>query len=277
MKSMVVVIPIMGRLNDLKPFWGLLLNNTLHADLFIVSNTPPDVREQEQEELFFAKYIKPHWQGDVHYYPQADNIGVIEAMQLGYEKTDHEIVAYLHNDLYIYEEGWDTDVIYQFETLDQPGLIGFFGGEGIHSNSGRNDVWSNMLEAEIHGGRFGAYGEAKEVAVLDGMAMIASREMLDVRDGLDTDFKIHHFYDLDLSLESLDRGYKNYIIPIAIHHHSGQTANYPDFNRWANRYMDMDDQPNDGQNAIYLANRMRWVRKWVDKLPYHVSQGKFGG
>jgi hypothetical protein len=245
LKSMLIVIPIMGGF--------------------------PDTDEKQFE--FFSHYVMPFWPGKIDYLPQGDNLGVIKSMQLAYENSDHDILAYLHNDLYIYEKGWDRRVEEIVRLESKVGLVGFFGAQGVHSNSGRFIVFSNMLEAEIHGGRM--VEGYMEVAVLDGMAMFATREMLDVRGGVDTSFVVHHFYDLDLSLESVDRGYRNFIIATPIHHQSGLTANRPLFNDWANRVMqptsDKDDPPR-GQDVMYQMNLQRWKTKWAHKLPWRVGE-----
>lgn len=265
MKDMLIVVPIMGRLAETKTYWGCLLNMTTGpTDLMVIDNAW-DCGDGQEE--FFAKYIEPHWPGEFMYRPQDDNLGVVQSMQYAYENTNHSILAYLHNDIYIYREGWDIEVKQAFSELEKPGLIGFFGAEGVHPGSGRFNVWSNMLEAEIHGWRS---KDIKEVAVLDGLCMIASREMLDVRGGLDTSFNIHHFYDLDLSLESLDRGYKNYTLSIPCHHQSGVTACGPLFQEWANKYMGMEKE---GERTIYTENHLRFMGKWAKRLPYSIQKG----
>lgn len=263
-KTMTIVAPIMGNLGPTKPFWGCLLNMVAGpVDLMIIDNQPG-----EEEEEFFEKYVFPFWPGNVTYRPQSDNLGVPLSMQYAYKETDHDILAYMHNDLYVYKHGWDQEVCTFFEAEDKVGLVGFFGAEGIHSSSGRFECRSNMLEAEIHGHRCNI-GSA-EVAVLDGMNMFASREMLDARDGVDVSFLAHHFYDLDLSCESLDRGFRNYVMFLPIHHQTGSTANQPNFNDWADERLKAGT-PGHGQQAMYTLNLTRWKSKWANRLPWQVG------
>ncbi len=158
-----------------------------------------------------------------------------------------------------------------FDNQPNTGLLGFFGGEGVHPSSGRFYVWNNMLEAEIHGSRF--QSGHKQVAVLDGLCMIANRKMLDVRGGVDQEYLVHHFYDLDLSLESIDRGFKNYILPIYCHHQSGVTACRPLFQEWANKYT---GQESAGEQILYNKNLQRFKDKWAHRLPYHITTGWSG-
>lgn len=271
---MCIVVPVMGGLVESKPFWGCLLASVKGpVDLLIIDNAPK-VENEGDQMTFFGKYIIPFWPGNVYYRQQEDNLGVPRSMQYAYEFEDTkrcDILAFIHNDLYIYDHGWDEQIVDLFLKQDvtsmaRIGLVGLFGATGIHSNGGRQQVWNNMLEAEIHGDR--EIKEVKEIAVLDGLSMIASRAMLDAGDGVDVGIDIHHFYDLDLSLESLERGFRNFYAPIFCHHQSGQTACRPAFQDWANERMGMEK----GEEAIYLLNRERWMKKWGHKLPYTVGE-----
>lgn len=255
---------IMGGLSDLKGVWGSWLNTVKGPiDLVVIDNA---AYLEEQQESFLDRFIHPFWPGNVFYFPQDDNLGVIKSMQFCYEQCpDYDIYAFIHNDVFVYKPGWDREVVNIFDYESRVGLVGFFGAEGIHPSSGRYNVWNNMLEAEIHGGRM--VDGYREVAVLDGMSMFASKEMLDERNGIDTTFTVHHFYDLDLSLESIDRGYRNFAIATPIHHWSGVTACKPIFQEWANKLMGMEQ----GEQAIYQNNLLLWKKKWAKRLPWQVG------
>lgn len=263
---MTIVVPIMGSLGDSKPVFGSWIATIgCEADLLIIDNA---AHVDEKQVTFFANYVNPQWQGNVDYAPQETNLGVVKSMQFAYEYLkDTDILAFIHNDLYLYTPGWGRQVIDWFTEHPETGLLGFFGAEGVHPSSGRFNVWNNMLEAEIHGNRFRE--GFKQVAVLDGLSMIASRKMLDVRHGVDTSYDIHHFYDLDLSLESIDRGFKNYVLPVYCHHQSGITACRPLFQRWADEYTGEER----GEQVLYHKNLQRFRDKWSHRLPYSVGQG----
>ncbi len=268
-KSMLLSIPIMGEFSDTKPFWGALLHTISGPlDLLVIDNGAfrPVEDKLHRPDYFLENFIKPHWPGDVFYHPQDDNLGVIQSMQYTFEGFEHDILAFLHNDVYIYGSYWDLAVKEIFEKEEKCGLVGFFGAVGVSEHSGRFHVLNNMLEAEVHGMRVD--DKPYEVAVLDGLSMFASREMLAERDGVDTEFAIHHFYDLDLSLESIDRGYRNFYIPIPIHHQSGLTATRPFFNEWANQKYGMDH----AEQVLYQNNLALWKKKWAHRLPWQVGE-----
>lgn len=274
MTKMMIVVPIMGGFNESKSYWGCLLNSVKGpVDLMIIDNGFGLGSEEDKKAVphFIDSYLEPHWPGVVTYAPQDDNIGLILSLQYAYENSTADILAYIHNDLYIYKHGWDHEVIQLFETEQlNAGLVGFFGAEGLHPNTGRFYVYSNMLEAEIHGHR--ANSGFMEVAVLDGMSLICSRAMLDVRNGVDTDFSIHHFYDLDLCMESLDRGFKNYALFTPIHHQSGLTACRPLFQDWLNARLGVTEQ---AEQLIYMKNKQRFMEKWTTRLPFQAGLGDF--
>lgn len=275
--KMVVVVPIMGGLHESKSFWGSLVANAgPDADLIIFDNGS---NIQENQKSFFERYVIPFWQGEkAEYWPMEDNLGLVKTMQYVYEKTDYEIMCFIHNDLYIYDPLWATEIKDVFEQHDKAGLVGCFGAKGVLGNSGRFHVWNNMVEAEIHGFRLVSGSTPINVAVLDGMMMAASRKMLDAKGGVDTNFDIHHYYDLDLSLESIDRGFDNYIVPLYVHHVSGQTACKPAFQDWASaregqkRGMEQP-MPRAEYEVYYVENLKRFTDKWGHRLPYHVDKG----
>jgi hypothetical protein len=265
--EMAVVVPVMGRIHETKGVWGALLQSVQgsETDLYIVENSGPG-KDRDEMLKFSERFLAPRWPGKIHIHHSASNLGMILSLQHVYDNTDYDILAYLHNDLYIYGK-WVPVVKNLFEH-ETTGLVGFFGAEHVVADGHRGYVWSNMLEAEIHGDRFThPPSDFKEVAVLDGMAMICGRKMLDAKGGLDTDYDAHHFYDLDLSLESIDRGFSNYVIPTPIHHRSGLTACSPLFHDWANKHID------GGERALYEKNKQRFMNKWQNRLPYQVGVG----
>lgn len=114
------------------------------------------------------------------------NQEITEAYQRIYEGSKEPILAYLHDDLIIHEDGWDQRVLHEFEN-PKVGIVGFAGAPG-HGHPmmyeqaynacalGRVGFKSNMRNAEVHGARFTG---SCEVAVLDGMALFVRRELLD--------------------------------------------------------------------------------------------------
>jgi hypothetical protein len=111
---------------------------------------------------------------------------VLPAYQTIYEETSEEIIGFLHDDVVVYERGWDQRVLNCFSD-PAVGLCGFGGalGHGVRHlytvpyrlpDLARQDFLSNMRDAEVHGKRF--TGE-RDVAVIDGFAGFVRRPILD--------------------------------------------------------------------------------------------------
>lgn len=267
--KMAIVVPIFGGLHESKSFWGLLTSHAgLHSDLIIFDNGS---MIDERQQQFFDQYVIPRWEHKAEYWAMPDNLGMVETMQYCYEKTDYDILCFIHNDLYIYTHGWDLLVKDVFESNgDRTGMVGIFGAKGVFQNSVRFHVWNNLVEAEVHGYRGSLSEPPIRVAVLDGMFMAVSRKMLDAKGGVDRSFNIHHYYDLDLSLESIERGFENYVVPLYAHHVSGQTACKPAFQEWSNS---REGRQQAEYYVYYDGNQKHFVQKWTGKLPYHVDKG----
>lgn len=114
-----------------------------------------------------------------------DNLGVTGSLQWLYEHTTAPVIAFFHSDLEIFEPGWDTRVLREF---DDPavGVVGFGGALQLGEDNlyktpyrltqlRRIDYRSNTRDAEAHGERF--TGEC-DVATLDGFALVVRRELL---------------------------------------------------------------------------------------------------
>lgn len=118
------------------------------------------------------------------------NKEIVDAYQEIYEQTSQPIIAMMHDDLFIYEEGWDKRVLAEFDD-PKVGIVGFAGAPGhghpqmyehpyTPSSMGRVGFKSNLRNAEQHGDRFTG---SCEVAVIDGLAIFVRRELLDKTGG----------------------------------------------------------------------------------------------
>ena len=161
-----------------------------------------------------------------------DNIGVLPSLQLGLAVTKAPIVAFIHDDVICREKNWTERVLAAFEE-PQVGVVGF-GGARSHGSPdiyqvpydyrqlGRSGYMSNVDDAEVHGSRF--TGE-REVAVLDGFALIARRELLDKVFGWPLETPIGYIaYDYWLCCIAHELGYKIKLVGIRCHHFGGRSA-----------------------------------------------------
>ena len=157
---------------------------------------------------------------------------IMPAFEIVREETHEPIIAYIHDDVMIYEKDWDLRVLKEFED-PTVGMVGFGGalrhgspdlykGSYVLHHLGRAQFLSNMRNAEDHGKRF--TGEC-DVAVLDGFALFIRREILDRAGGWPQDSPINYFcYDHWISCIVRRQGYRIRLVGVDCHHLSGKTA-----------------------------------------------------
>jgi glycosyltransferase involved in cell wall biosynthesis len=162
-----------------------------------------------------------------------DNRGVIGSYQWIYERTTEDILAFLHDDVIIHEDGWDQRVLDEFRD-QQVGMVGF-GGARQHGwkdlyklpydyhQLGRGGYISNVDDAESHGQRI---VESQTVSVLDGFCLCIRRHLLDGIGGLSLFLGNCDFFCYDYALCASCRrlGYHTRVVPIGCHHRGGQTS-----------------------------------------------------
>jgi len=164
---------------------------------------------------------------------------VVPAYQECYENTREMILAYLHDDLEIYEKGWDTRVLQEFAD-PSVGLVGFGGALGHGQpwlyqrpyylpDLARQSFLSNLREAQTHGARF--QGEC-DVAVVDGFAVFVRREILKSwkhENGAPNGFpqcqSVGYFmWCENLCCEVRRQGYRIRLVGVDCHHIGGRTS-----------------------------------------------------
>jgi len=265
--NLSIAIPVMNQLQDAKGPLGLLKNITSEDVEFIFI----DNGSTDDYESFLIRTLKPK---KMQYIRNKHNLGVIPTMQQAYEACTSDVLALTHNDVLVYEKDWDKRVLKYFEEMPDVGAAGFFGAQGCGPIGERiQDVpvpgiaagFSNMLEAEQHGMRMSKGW--KPAAIFDGFMMLFRMEMLKKGNGFDMNYKHHHLYDRDASLESIKRGYKNIVVDVPCHHLSGLTANRTEYQEWINKKTGRGD----GDKWIHDDNTRVFNEKFKDVLPLYVE------
>lgn len=266
--KMTLAIPFMNMLNDVKGIMGLLKHVTSsEVEWLIIDNGSTDDLKD-----FFLKTLKPK---RVQIIRNPENIGMVATYNQIFKVVTTDLVAVLHNDVYVYEKNWDERVVYYFRNIDRLGMLGFFGAAGVGIRGeriqdgeyhGQMSGMSNLLEARHHG--FKLKEAYRPTAILDGFAMVMNMGMIKQAGGLDTRYYYHHLYDRDLPLTSLALGYKNIVAGIPCHHHSGMTANRHEYQVWIDRHT---GQKSGGDNWTLLENARIFAKKWAKALPLYIE------
>lgn len=177
---------------------------------------------------------KGMWDRGIKMVRNERNIGNYPLFKQGLEETDGDVIAFLHNDVFVYQDGWDKAVMAQFESRPDLGLLGFIGSTELDSWGGRGmGTTSNMQgkaigrwagSAGYHHGKV-SEGMTIDGSVIDGCVMIFRRDVLE-KIQWKSNFALHHFYDRLMSCQVIEMGYRVGILGIQFDHVSGQVANH---------------------------------------------------
>lgn len=161
---------------------------------------------------------------------EGNDAGFLTKCDKAWRETDATIIGYLHSDLYILEYGWDRRVLAEFGD-PQVAVVGFVGATRLavddiyklpydYRQLARADVWSNLVDAPIHGGRDAG---SRQVAVVDSCAVFVRRQFLDRIGGWPThDYpNSSHCSDLWISLMAARHGMQVRMVGVAASHRSG--------------------------------------------------------
>lgn len=201
-------------------------------------------------------------------------VGPVGQLQRGYEHADprSEILAFIHDDVVIHEEGWEQRVLREFAD-PTVGVVGFGGATGL----GTSDIYrtpyqlvqlarigyaSNVDDAENHGARF---ERERDVATLDGFCLIVRRSLLEKTGGWpDREFLTFHNYDNSLAVHAARHKMRVRLVGVRCQHKGGGTSTRTPYQDWAKqRYGKPDAELHTDVHAICY-------EAWRDVLPLRV-------
>jgi len=143
-----------------------------------------------------------------------------------YPVTDDDIIGTLHNDVFVYEQGWDTRVREAFKIDPLLGLVGFCGSGEVDELGGRGGDTKCFFD-----GRRGQKQEntgrriehLEPAVIVDSLAMFFRRSMVE-KLRITINDPLYHFWDKVLPLRLVDIGLHVAVLGIQIDHLGGQTA-----------------------------------------------------
>lgn len=166
------------------------------------------------------------------YYYVVGNEDVLPAYQEALVKNKRPIIGHVHDDVMIYESGWDARVLEEFNDPGV-GVVGFAGAIGhghpdlyavpYHlPNLARQTFLSNLRDAEKHGQRFVG---SRDVAILDGLALFVRRPILEKAGGWPIDKPIGYWlYAEWLCCEARRQGYRIRLVGVDCEHLGGKSS-----------------------------------------------------
>lgn len=252
-KTVSIIIPVWNQLAYTKfTVESLLKNTAIDQELVIVDNgSRPDVKGYF-DSLKGAVSIR--------YIRNETNLGPIKAINQGIKEAAMDYIAAIHNDVVILENGWLEKILSIMEKDPGIGLVGLAGRQEIYNTGSVNE---ESLKHNLQNEDLNAPMEEdfSRVAVIDGLFFMARRDFWEKVGFLDEEYGYMHCYDLDLSLKSIDAGFRNIVVNIsAVHLGNGGMT------RKLREYKDMvkDDYGLLKRNCKILS------RKWRHLLPLKV-------
>jgi len=232
---------------------SILENTATPFEIVIVDNgSRPEIRR-------YCDSLKGS--ADVIYIRNESNLGPIRAINQGIQASRHEYICAIHNDVIIFERDWLGRVIGRMERLPEAGIVGLAGRKEIYRNGCVNEatLMHNLQNEDLNPPMA---EEISAVAVVDGMCLIFKREILKKVQGLDETYGYMHCYDLDLSLQAVAAGLKNFVINIEAMHigNGGITRKTTEYKRLVR-----DDY------GLLKKNCRIFSRKWRHLLPLRVD------
>lgn len=227
--------------------------------------------------------VSPNWAGFIW---SPSNVGVPWALHAIFRHvTDpvsfdplppahpDDILLYIHDDVDILEQGWDTRLLDFFDLHPQAGLVGFGGALGLGDPDlyqkpyqliqlARRNFISNMRDAEAHGQRC---VWPTQVATVDGFSMACRISFLQKIGGFTwaPEWMVHHNYDNALACLAARHHWEVWMLPVLCHHHGGLTATRP-------AYLDGLAKDHGGDGEVHRLGHEWLYKEFRDVLPIRV-------
>jgi GT2 family glycosyltransferase len=247
-------MPVWNQLGYTRLAVDYIIRNTSRPyELVIVDNgSGPDVK---------AYFDSVRGEADISYIRNEKNVGPIAAINQAFRAARYDWLAVIHNDVVVFEKDWLGKITGVMERDASIGLAGLAGRKEIYRNGCVNEasLRHNLKNEEDLGPAMEE--EVAEVAVVDGLCFVLRKGLLGRIQGLDESYGYMHCYDLDLSLQSIQAGYRNVVVKIEAMHmgNGGRTRNMKGY-----RELVRDDYGLLKKNCKILS------RKWARMLPVKV-------
>ncbi|HEU5320512.1 MAG TPA: glycosyltransferase [Methylomirabilota bacterium] len=183
-------------------------------ELCVVDNASTDGTEP------FFRGLAGRW--PVRYRRNADNVGLIRALNQGAALARGALLCFLHNDTEMRDPRWLARL--RAAVAGDVGLAGLYGARRLRRDGryvGRTIV--HCLE-----GGPGPGGDVVDVAAVDGVCLFLPRALLDAVGGFDEGYGFFHGYDRDLSLAVRAAGRRCVVVDAPFVHRGGGTRTAAD-------------------------------------------------
>jgi len=203
--------------------------------------------------------IRP--KADIIYIRNEKNLGPIRAINHGIKAAKYDYITIIHNDVVIMEDGWLDKIIGVMKNDPLIGIAGLAGRKEIYKTGSVNEesLKHNLQNENLNPPM---PEEVSNVAVIDGLCFVMKKSLVDKVGGLDEKYGYMHCYDLDISLQSIEAGFRNVVVKVeAIHIGNGGRT------RVTKEYRELvkDDY------GLLKKNCRIFAEKWRNMLPLKVE------
>lgn len=224
-----------------------LRSTTRPFELCVVDNASTDGTEG-----FFREWAATT---PLRYHRNAENVGLIRALNQGAGLAGGQRLCFLHNDTVMREPRW----LERLEAaVDGPGRVGLAGLYGVRRLR-RDGRYVGRTIVHALEGQATARAPATEVAAVDGVCLFLPRAILEAVGGFDEGYGFFHGYDRDLSFAVREAGWRCVVVDAPFLHRGGGTR--------TGEGAPVSAPEDLAQRRAALA---RFARKWRRRLPCDV-------
>ena len=239
-----VIIVTLDRQQQTEKTLDSLFKNNENINVIIVDNGSKDL-----------SYLNGY---DVKIIKNSCNTGVVAAVNQGLDIVSSKYILIIHNDVVVEKKNWIKKAVEFLDNNFNVGVIGTSGWKGLKKD-GTPD-WPTLLSSITkYGHKFSQ--DFEEVIVTDGQCNLIRN--IGIR--LDPCYGLMHFYDIDLSLQYRQRGYKSYVMKANVEHFA------------EDRKLSTIENPGytgivKNDSLLYQENRTKFVEKWKAYLPIKTTK-----
>lgn len=209
----------------------------------------------------------------------ARGLSIFEAYNQGVQQAKGEYLVFMHDDIVFRTQNWGRIISQSLEDK-KTGIVGVLGGHIIDETSyswTSSGFYSGQV-IQVANGKTTTYnhneaGLGNMVIALDGMLLAMRKELFDkeiLKWDSDT-YNGFHFYDLDICMQAVSKGYMVQVVPILVEHHSLGAFNQSFYDSCKAFHLKWDDLLPVHSPTITPEKQKKAYRKAMEKI---CAQGK---
>lgn len=218
------------------------------------------------------------WRLPVTILQMEKNVGYYYPLLELYKHFEDPYLCIMHNDVFVYESGWDLRLIEAFQENPLLYLVGFCGSNEVDNAGGRGlgtmcNFRGERGQLQVHTGT--RVFDLRPAAVLDSLFMGFRREAVP-RLNITHDVPLAHFMDRIWPMMLIEHGYNVGILGVEIDHVGGTTICGPAYEASAREWCAEQGLliNTTGDLTMYLEAERRWLSEYRDDkklIPGRVS------